>query len=273
MRGRPLALREVAPLAPAPRIRGEEWCGRPSPVLDRAGHGGEEQGAILVVDSDRRLAEALMEQYRADGYRTALAFSAEHARIGAGRETPAAIVLGALGSDRGAIELLEEIRLADRVASVWERDAPVIVLAAGGRELDMLRAFDAGADDFMTRPARYLELRARTHALLRRARLGRAVPRTMRVGPLQIDLDARCARLRGAPLQLRRLEFELLAHLASDPRRVFAKHELLKAVWDYRSTGSTRTVDSHASRLRRKLASCDAGPWIVNVWGIGYRLR
>jgi DNA-binding response OmpR family regulator len=272
MRGRPLALRQGA-FAAAPRICGEERPSRPRLVPDGGGHGGEVHGVVLVVDSDRRVAEVLTEQYRADGYRTALACSAEHARVRAGRESPAAIVLGDLGSARAAIELLEEIRLADRATSVWDRAVPVVVLAAGGREHDMLRAFDAGADDFMARPARYLELRARTRALLRRARLGRAAPRAMRVGPLQIDLDVRCARLRGAPLELRRLEFDLLAHLASDPRRVFAKHELLKAVWGYRSIGSTRTVDSHASRLRCKLAGCDAGPWVVNVWGIGYRLR
>jgi DNA-binding response OmpR family regulator len=188
-------------------------------------------------------------------------------------ESPAVVVIGALGPARATIELLEEIRLADRATSVWDRGVPIIVLAAGGRELDMLRAFEAGADDFMARPARYLELRARTRALMRRTRPVRAAPRAMRVGPLQIDIEVRRARLRGVSLELRRLEFDLLAHLASDPERVFAKHELLMAVWDYRSTGSTRTVDSHASRLRRKLARCDAGPWVVNVWGIGYRLR
>jgi DNA-binding response OmpR family regulator len=71
---------------------------------------------------------------------------------------------------------------------------------------------------------------------------------------------------------LRRLEFELLARLAADPERVFTKHELLRSVWGYRSQGSTRTVDSHASRLRRKLEAC-GDSWVINVWGIGYRLH
>ena len=69
------------------------------------------------------------------------------------------------------------------------------------------------------------------------------------------------------------MEFELLVHLAREPERVFAKPELLRSVWGYRSCGSTRTLDSHASRLRRKLAPDDARNWVISVWGVGYRLR
>ena len=76
----------------------------------------------------------------------------------------------------------------------------------------------------------------------------------------------------GVSIRLRRLEFELLVHLATDPERVFAKQELLRAVWGYRSSGSTRTVDSHASRLRRKLEE-HGGRWVINEWGVGYRLH
>jgi DNA-binding response OmpR family regulator len=72
-------------------------------------------------------------------------------------------------------------------------------------------------------------------------------------------------------LELRRMEYQLLLHLASDPRRVFTRHELLKAVWGYRSIGNTRTLDSHASRLRRKLGVAGER-WIISVWGVGYRL-
>ena len=77
--------------------------------------------------------------------------------------------------------------------------------------------------------------------------------------------------LAGKHLELRRQEYELLLFLASDPRRVFHKHELLKGVWGYRSTGATRTVDSHASRLRGKLEAA-GGRWVINEWGVGYRL-
>ena len=149
---------------------------------------------------------------------------------------------------------------------------PVIVIGASVSELDMLRAFDAGADDFVASSIRYLELRARMRALLRRAELMSAPTDRLTVGSLEIDMRGYAVSLHALPVQLRRLEFELLAHLASDPERVFAKQELLRAVWGYRSNGSTRTVDSHASRLRRKLEE-HGGRWVINVWGVGYRLR
>jgi DNA-binding response OmpR family regulator len=93
----------------------------------------------------------------------------------------------------------------------------------------------------------------------------------LRVGPLRIDRAAYAASLDGERLELRRLEYELLVHLARDPNRVFQRQELLRAVWGYRFVGTTRTVDSHASRLRRKL-SATGEHWIINVRGIGYRL-
>ncbi len=229
-------------------------------------------GPILVIESDAGIAGALVEQFLADGYRAELARTAEHARMLARRCPPRLAVLGDLGSARGALELLEEIRAAAGGSAPWAAEMPIVVLGASADELNMLRAFETGADDFMAPPARYLELRARTRALLRRAQWQLAPAHRLEVGPLEIDLDGHAVSLDGLPVDLRRLEFELLVHLAGDPERVFGKQELLRAVWGYRSSGSTRTVDSHASRLRRKLEEC-GGRWVVNVWGIGYRLR
>lgn len=91
-------------------------------------------------------------------------------------------------------------------------------------------------------------------------------------GPLEVDVAARTATFEGVPVELRRQEFALLAHLARDPARVHDKRALLREVWGYRGTGATRTVETHASRLRRKLASAGAEGWVCSAWGVGYSL-
>lgn len=109
-------------------------------------------------------------------------------------------------------------------------------------------------------------------AILRRSAAAPRLERLIEVGPLAIDTGAHVVTIAARAVELRRMEFDLLVHLAREPERVFTKSELLRAVWGYRSGGSTRTVDSHASRLRRKLAPDGATRWVISVWGVGYRL-
>lgn len=108
--------------------------------------------------------------------------------------------------------------------------------------------------------------------ILRGGELAGPGARILSHGKLSIDTAARAATFASQPVSLRRREYELLAHLAGDPTRVYTRHELLRDVWGYRSEGATRTLDSHASRLRRALAQAGAPGWVRASWGVGYRL-
>jgi DNA-binding response OmpR family regulator len=225
---------------------------------------------ILVIDRDADVGQTLVDQLRMDGYLSLLAQSAAHARALACQGPPKAIVLGDLGSPRGALDVLGEIRDSPADDSPWDASTPVIMVSIRAEELDLARAFSSGADDFMARPASYAELRARLQALLRRT-YGESAPRLLCIGALEIDTSSHAVSVAGQSVELCRREYELLVHLAAEPQRVFTKTELLRTVWGFQSLGATRTVDSHACRLRRKL-NVLGGHWVVNVWGVGYRL-
>jgi DNA-binding response OmpR family regulator len=150
-------------------------------------------------------------------------------------------------------------------------DVPVIVIGDEASDaVDRVRAFARGCDDFVARPFVYDELVARIRAVLRRA--GGPLGGRLEAGPIVVDRTTRRVTVDGVRVDLAGKEFELLAKLAEQPERVYTKEELLRDVWDFRSLGRTRTLDSHASRLRRKLQAVAAGPFVVNVWGVGYRL-
>lgn len=151
-------------------------------------------------------------------------------------------------------------------------EAPVIVLGADDDEPDDgVLALRRGCDDYLRRPFDHEELVERIRAVLRRGH--RPGPPNLRVGELLIDEAARVASIRGVPVKLAHKEFELLSVLATDPYRVFTRAELLRDVWRWPPSMHTRTLDSHASRLRRKLRALEPGiPYIDNEWGVGYRL-
>jgi len=175
--------------------------------------------------------------------------------------------------DEAARPDLVLLRDSAAIAACRERhgDVPVIVLGDSQSDaLDRVRALERGCDDFLARPFSYEELLARIRAVLRRtAPAGHEV---RRAGTIAADLATRTVTVGGIAVSLAGKEYELLLKLLTDPTRVFTKEQLLRDVWGFRSLGRTRTLDSHASRLRRKLVAVGAGEVVVNVWGVGYRL-
>jgi DNA-binding response OmpR family regulator len=170
----------------------------------------------------------------------------------------------------GTLELCRLLREGEPGCS-WNREVPVIVLGGTSEDaVDRLRAFERGCDDYVGRPFQYEELLARIRAVLRRT--SPSSGDRLEAGAIVVDRATRRVSVDGVGVALSGKEYELLGRLAVDPTRVFTKEELLRDVWGYRSIGRTRTLDSHASRLRRKLRLAGEAVYVVNVWGVGYRL-
>jgi len=229
----------------------------------------EELATVLVCEDDDPTRELLCDHLTADRFRALPAPSASDALRLCGYNHPDLMLLDLGLPDAGGIDVLRQIRAANGAAERFDPDLPVIVLSGRSSEADRLRGFEAGADDYLAKPFHYPELLARVAAVLRR-RIGRRRG-PVRVGELVIDPVTRRVRVGDRQVELANKEFALLRALASEPRRVFTKDELLRDVWGFRSMGRTRTLDSHASRLRRKLDP-DGIRFVFNCWGVGYRL-
>ncbi len=225
---------------------------------------------LLVVEDDATTRTFLADNLTADGYELLVAETAKDALRAMETKYPDLAVVDLGLPDRDGLELVREVRAADGVASRIDPALPLVLLTGRDGELDRLRGWERGCDDYVVKPFSYPELRSRIAALLRRADR-RAAGGRVRVGPLEIDPPSREVHLRGTRLDLSQKEFGLLRALAAEPTRVLTKEELLRTVWGYRSLGTTRTLDSHACRLRRKLGA-EGDRFVINVWGVGYRL-
>jgi DNA-binding response OmpR family regulator len=231
---------------------------------------GDAAATILVVEDDAATRTFLADNLTADGYELLVAENAQHGLRLLETEFPDLALVDLGLPDASGYELLRRVREADGVVSRIDPATPLVLLTGRDGEIDRIRGFERGADDYICKPFSYPELRGRVAALLRRAGQRRGGGR-LRIGDLEVDPAARIARLRGAPVALSQKEFALLRTLATEPVRVFTKDELLRQIWGFRHMGTTRTLDSHACRLRRKLA-VHGDRFVVNVWGVGYRL-
>ena len=224
---------------------------------------------IVVCEDDDRTREMLCENLSADRYAALPAPTAADAMRLCRFQMPDLLLLDLALPDASGLDVLREIRSSVGPAAAFDPDMPVIVLSGSVADGERVRGLSEGADDYLTKPFFYPELLIRIRKQLDRRRDTRRGP--TRIGLLSIDGATRDVRVGDRQVALANKEFELLRALASEPQRVFTKSELLHDVWGYQSEGKTRTLDSHASRLRRKLDP-ERGRFVVNCWGVGYRL-
>lgn len=226
---------------------------------------------ILVIEDDRPTRTFLADNLLADGFEVIQAENAAKARAELEARDPDLAILDLGLPDGDGLALLRQVRAGEHAAGWVSPSLPVIVLSGHTSGIDKVRGLQLGCDDYVTKPFDYRELHARIDAVLRRVRGEVGNPR-LRVAGLEIDPVSRHVWLGGEQVLLSKKEFALLHTLAGEPTRCFTREELLRSVWHYRTLGATRTLDTHASRLRRKLAEHGEHRLIVNVWGVGYRL-
>lgn len=233
----------------------------------------ETPATVLLIDDDDAIRALLSRELDADGYAPLGAATLTDARRHLQESFPDIAILDTGLPDGSGLTLLGEIRDRHGQAGGADPDLPVLVLSGSCAESDRVRAFERGADDFLAKPFSYRELRGRVAAVLRR-REGHVRRGALQVAGLRIDPLRREVRYGDERLRLTQKEFSLLHQLAGEPMRVFTKDELLRTIWGFRAPGATttRTLDSHACRLRGKLAGAGAPHLVENVWGVGYRL-
>ena len=220
---------------------------------------------VLVVDDEPTIREVVVRYLQREGYRTLEAGDGNRARELVEQHAPSLVVLDLMLPGTDGLALCRWIRARSSL--------PVIMLTARGEEADRIVGLELGADDYVTKPFSPRELVARVRTVLRRS--GPEAPRHARlaVGDLEIDATTREVRKRGEPLSLTAKEFDLLFFLASHPRRVFSRDQLMSRVWGYEAAFDTGTVTVHIRRLREKIEDEPSRPrYLETVWGVGYRI-
>jgi two-component system response regulator ResD len=220
---------------------------------------------VLVVDDEPIVREVAVRYLERAGYRTQEAGDGLTARRLLEEEPPDLVVLDVMLPGVDGLELCRWIRASSQL--------PVIMLTARGEEADRIVGLELGADDYITKPFSPRELTARVRTVLRRAAPPDRVVERLSFGDVALDAGTREVRRDGRPLKLTAKEFDLLWFLASHPRRVFGRDQLMARVWGYEAALDTGTVTVHVRRLREKIEDDPSRPrHLQTVWGVGYRL-
>ena len=217
---------------------------------------------ILVVEDDPAVRNLIVAALEAHGLRH-MAVETAHAAIAAASSQAPSIVLLDLGlPDMDGVKVVESVR-------TWS-GMPIIVVSARSEDADKIRALDAGADDYLTKPFSLMELASRCRALLRRGGMVKQASDVLSVGDIVLSPSHREVTVAGEPLKLTLREFDLLEYLMRKPGVVFTRESLLQSVWGWDFDGGSRTVDVHVQTLRQKLGEHASA--IETVRGVGYRL-
>ena len=220
---------------------------------------------ILVVDDEAIVRDVVVRYLRRDGHTTLEAADGDDARRLIETGEPNLVVLDVMLPGTDGLELCRWIRSRS--------DLPVIMLTARGEEADRVVGLELGADDYLTKPFSPRELAVRVRTVLRRARATTPAADHVAFGELHLDGASREVTVGGAVVALTAKEFDLLWFLASHPRRVFSRDQLMTSVWGYSAALDTGTVTVHVRRLREKIERDPARPChLQTVWGAGYRL-
>jgi DNA-binding response OmpR family regulator len=228
----------------------------------------DSSSTILLVDDEESIQKLLTYPLERDGFRVIQAWDGEEALALFSEEDVDLVVLDIMLPKLDGIEVCKQLRAKSTV--------PIIMLTARDDELDKVLGLELGADDYITKPFSIREFRSRVRALLRRAAIGRPGPDDdlIEAGPLTLDVARRHVEVRGKPVQLTYVEFELLRTLAAAPGRVFSRRMLLESLWGDADYRDPRTIDVHVRHLREKLEQEPREPeFIFTVRGVGYRFR
>jgi len=228
-------------------------------------HAQAPSGRILVVEDEESISAPFAEALRRAGFEAVVTGTAAGALELAESEEPDLVMLDLALPDGDGRDVCRELRRRS--------DVPIMMLTARGTEMDKIVGLELGADDYVVKPFSAAEVISRIRAVLRRsAPRDGAIEKPIRVGEVELDPEARIARLRGAELDLSRKEFDLLAELMRNAGRVVKREDLMSKVWDVNWFGSTKTLDVHVGWLRRKLEDDPAHPaYIETVRGVGFR--
>jgi two-component system, OmpR family, KDP operon response regulator KdpE len=219
---------------------------------------------VLVVDDEPQILRALRVVLRDAGFEVVPAETAGEALDRAAVRPPEAAIVDLMLPDMDGVEVTRRLR-------EWS-EMPILVLSAVGEEEQKVRALQAGADDYITKPFGSRELVARLQAALRRGGRSEEQQAKLVAGELEIDLAAHAVRRAGAPVHLTPIEFELLRALARNRGRLMTHRALLAEVWGPEYVDDVQTLRTHIARLRAKIEPGDDRPrHIVTDPGIGYR--